>query len=39
MTEKSTGDDYDGCIDNYDGHFDDNDDKNNQKHTNIMTFE
>ena len=31
MTEKSTSDDYDGCIDNYDGHFDDNDDKNDQK--------
>ena len=27
MTEKSTGDDNDGCNDNYDGHFDDNDDK------------
>ena len=40
MTEKSIGDDNDGCNDNYDGHFDDNDDKNDRKkHTNIMTFE
>ena len=31
LTEKSTGDDYDGCIYNYDDHFDDNDDKNDQK--------
>ena len=31
MTEKSTGDDYDSCINNYDDHFDDNDDKNDQK--------
>ena len=31
MKEKSTGDDNDGCNDNYDGHFDDNDDKNDQK--------
>ena len=27
MTEKSTGDDNDGRIDNYDGNFDDNDEK------------
>ena len=31
MKEKSTGDDNDGCNDNYDGHFDDNYDKNDQK--------
>ena len=35
MTEKSTGDDNDGCNDNYDGHFDDNDDKNDQKNIQI----
>ena len=42
MTEKNTEYDDDGWNDNYDGD-DDNidaiDDENDQKHTNIMTFE
>ena len=31
LTEKSTSDDNAGCNDDYDGQFDDNDDKNYQK--------
>ena len=41
MTEKSTDDDNDGWTDNHDGDFgnvDDNDDKNDQKHTNMVNF-
>ena len=41
MTEKSTIDYNNGCNDNYDsndGNFDDNGHKNDQKHTDIMTF-
>ena len=42
MTEKRTDDDDVGWNDNYDGdddNIDEIDDKNDQKHTNIMTFE
>ena len=42
MTEKSRDDDDDGSNDNYDGdadHIDEIDDKNYQKHKNIMTFD
>ena len=35
MTEKSTDDDYEGCIDNHDGHFDDNDDQNTYKYHDV----
>ena len=39
MTEKSTGDDNDGCNDNYDGYDCNFDDNKEQKNKNIMTFE
>ena len=42
MTEKSTYDNDDGLNDTYDGdddNIDEIDDTNDQKHTNIMTFE
>ena len=41
MTEKNTDDDNNCCHDNFDqnfGNFDDNDDKNTEKPTNIVNF-
>ena len=38
MIEKKTNDDNNGCTDNYDGNFDDDDDKNDQKFTNFMDY-